>query len=942
MYVLVKLNGVFVKYGLMRYSLPLFFLFVAITVNAQTPLTIEGQSYTNSDDTWYGVNIARTQPTALIFRNNAITSINRFGYLLSAGDEVPGAYNNNLDGAVITGNVITWNGTPTIDIIPHGIFTGHNINVNIKYNYLNRVPMAIIRKSNGMTDISGVVAYNIVKDPGIGVVVKGMNGVRIYNNTFYTSLTTSQSNRSLIDIYENPSVTPAGSATGTKISNNIFYTKNSIKNISITSACLSGFESDYNIFYCESGTPLFFYCGSIKTFEQWQALGYDTHSKVINPNFKDFVYFAPAVRLDYGKDLGSTMAEGLSVNARWGVTNPETAMQNGKWQVGAVIYKEVISEPPPIPLYSSSAINDATPSRLEITYNLALANIVPATSAFTVRVNSTTRSVSSVAISGSKVTLTLASPVAYGEAVTVAYTKPSANQLQTTAGGQAATLAAKTVNNNVAPSIPGYVSSLIENAAPLRLELTYNLALTNIVPATSSFTVRVGVTTRGVSSVAISGVNVILTLASPVAYGEAVTVSYTKPSTNPLQTPAGGQAATLAAQTVTNNVAPAIPAYVSSIIENATPSRLEMNYNLALANIAPATSSFTVRVGATTRGVSSVAISGTKIILTLTSPVAYGEAVTVAYTKPSANPLQTPAGGQAATLAAQTVTNMRGAPVNQPPTVSIASPAKSTAFVAPATVTIDATASDPDGTIVKVEFYNGTLKLGESIAAPWSFTWKEVQEGTYVITAAATDNSNSRTVSSAVSVVVEKAASAINLAPAITISSPLTNVSIQAPASITLTATASDPDGSITKVEYFLGGVKIGESLDPPFSFTFKCDTTGTFEITAIAYDNLNATTTSTPVIISFSAKREYPDLVNLYPSPNDGIFTIDFTPLTEINEEIQLFIINMTGKTVYSGLMTAEETSLRINMGDAVPGIYILKITDHSRILTTKRFIKY
>ena len=349
-----------------------------------------------------------------------------------------------------------------------------------------------------------------------------------------------------------------------------------------------------------------------------------------------------------------------------------------------------------------------------------------------------------------------------------------------------------------------------------------------------------------------------------------------------------------------------------------------------------------MKVGSATRGVSSVAISGSKVILTLTSAVAYGDAATVSYTKPSTNPLQTPAGGQAATLAAQVVTNMRGAPVNQPPTVSIASPAKSTAFVAPATVTIDATASDPDGTVCKVEFYNGTVKLGERTAAPWSFTWKEVQEGTYAITAAATDNSNSRTVSSAVSVVVEKAAQAINLAPAITISSTLTNASLEAPTSITLTASASDPDGSITKVEYFVGGVKIGESLDPPFNFTFKCDSTGTFEITAIAYDNLNATTTSAPVIISFSAKREYPDLVNLYPSPNNGIFTIDFNSLTEINEEIQLFIINMTGKTVYSGFMTSEETSHRINMGDAVPGIYILKITDRSGILTTKRFIKY
>ena len=263
----------------MRYILPVLLLLTSITVRAQVPLTIEGKSYTNADDTWYGVNIPRTVSTALNFMNNSITSINRNGYLLAAGDEVPGAYNNNLDGAIVSGNVLIWNGTPTIGIIPHGIFTGYNINVKVKYNYINRVPMAIIRKSNGMTDVSGAVAYNIVKDPGIGVVIKGMNGVRIYNNTFYSSLTTSQTNRALIDIYENPSVTPAGSATGTKIFNNIFYTKNNIKNISITSACRQGFQSDYNIYYCESGTPTFSVDGSLKTFAEWQAMGYDTTLK---------------------------------------------------------------------------------------------------------------------------------------------------------------------------------------------------------------------------------------------------------------------------------------------------------------------------------------------------------------------------------------------------------------------------------------------------------------------------------------------------------------------------------------------------------------------------------------------------------------------------------------------------------------------------------------
>ena len=78
----------------------------------------------------------------------------------------------------------------------------------------------------------------------------------------------------------------------------------------------------------------------------------------------------------------------------------------------------------------------------------------------------------------------------------------------------------------------------------------------------------------------------------PAIYGDVVNVSYTKPATNQLQTIAGGQAATISAQSVTNNVIGVNPVYVSSAIANATPSLLEMTYNLSLTGIVPATSAF--------------------------------------------------------------------------------------------------------------------------------------------------------------------------------------------------------------------------------------------------------------------------------------------------------------------------------------------------------------
>ena len=337
------------------------------------------------------------------------------------------------------------------------------------------------------------------------------------------------------------------------------------------------------------------------------------------------------------------------------------------------------SAPPAVPAYVSSEIKDGAPSILEMTYNLSLANIVPAASSFSVQVNSAARSVSSVSVSGTKVLLTLSSPVAYGNTVTVAYNKPSTNPLQTPAGGQAATISAQSVTNRIAappppPAVPVYVSSEIKDGAPSVIEMSYNLSLAGIIPAASAFTVRVNSTARSVSSVSVSGTKVMLTLSSPAAYGNTVTVAYTKPSTNPLQTAAGGQAATISAQSVTNRIAapppPPAPVYVSSVVENTAPSVIEITYNLALANIVPAVSAFTVQVNSTTRSISTVSVSGTKVLLSLAIPVAYGNTVTVAYTKPSTNPLQTAAGGQAATISAQSVTNRISQPVSPPAVIT--------------------------------------------------------------------------------------------------------------------------------------------------------------------------------------------------------------------------------------------------------------------------------
>ncbi|MDD5687375.1 MAG: FG-GAP-like repeat-containing protein [Elusimicrobia bacterium] len=91
---------------------------------------------------------------------------------------------------------------------------------------------------------------------------------------------------------------------------------------------------------------------------------------------------------------------------------------------------------------------------------------------------------------------------------------------------------------------------------------------------------------------------------------------------------------------------------------------------------------------------------------------------------------------------------------SQPPTISISTIAITNGSNPPATVRIDATASDSDGTVSKVEFFNGTTLIGTDTSSPYSYTWNPVPAGTYSITATATDNSGATAITAAQIVII--------------------------------------------------------------------------------------------------------------------------------------------------------------------------------------------
>lgn len=182
---------------------------------------------------------------------------------------------------------------------------------------------------------------------------------------------------------------------------------------------------------------------------------------------------------------------------------------------------------------------------------------------------------------------------------------------------------------------------------------------------------------------------------------------------------------------------------------------------------------------------------------------------------------------------------------NLPPVVSITSPADGASFPLNSSITMTADASDPDGAVTQVRFYEGNNILGAASSGPYSVT-TVLSPGSHVLTAMAIDNSGAFTLSTSITITVQSG----NTPPSVTITSPSDGASFPAGSSIAISATANDPDGTVAQVQFFDGATSLGVATSSPYSVTTVL-AAGGHMLTAVATDNLGATGTSAMVMIT-------------------------------------------------------------------------------------------
>ncbi|MBC7485255.1 MAG: RICIN domain-containing protein [Cytophagaceae bacterium] len=189
---------------------------------------------------------------------------------------------------------------------------------------------------------------------------------------------------------------------------------------------------------------------------------------------------------------------------------------------------------------------------------------------------------------------------------------------------------------------------------------------------------------------------------------------------------------------------------------------------------------------------------------------------------------------------------------NALPTTNITSPANNASLTAPTALTIHANAAD-NGSVAWVEFYNGTTKVGQVNSSPYSFSIANAPVGSYTLTTRVTDNQGGITVSTVINASVKSSTPPPpeNQVPIVTLTSPANGASVNVPASITISAHATDADGTISKVEFYNGTTKLSEDATSPYSYTWSNVGAGTYTISAKAFDNTGASAGSSSASVT-------------------------------------------------------------------------------------------
>ncbi len=173
------------------------------------------------------------------------------------------------------------------------------------------------------------------------------------------------------------------------------------------------------------------------------------------------------------------------------------------------------------------------------------------------------------------------------------------------------------------------------------------------------------------------------------------------------------------------------------------------------------------------------------------------------------------------------------------PDVKITSLNAQQTVLAGTTLTIDADATDADGTIEQVSFYANEQLIDTDLTAPYSTQWLASDLGNTTIKAVATDNEANTNEASATVTVSDQA-----LVTSLT--SPTSGSVVTLGKALTLSATATALTGDVRQVDFIINGNVVATDKTAPYSSSWTAQSAGNYTVTALATNGNGETALST------------------------------------------------------------------------------------------------
>ena len=258
--------------------------------------------------------------------------------------------------------------------------------------------------------------------------------------------------------------------------------------------------------------------------------------------------------------------------------------------------------------------------------------------------------------------------------------------------------------------------------------------------------------------------------------------------------------------------------------------------------------------------------------------------------------------------------------------VSITSP-DTTTYAVGATIPFSASVSGGGGGTNVTFWLNGVL-YGIQYAAPYSISLPNAAAGTYALEAVARDG-NGGVASATRTLTVGSSSTSSNQSPVVSLTSPANGATFSAPASITFSATASDPDGTIAQVDFYANGTRLRTITASPYSFSWTNVSAGGYSIIAVARDNSGASTVSSTRDITVVAAGAGTTVV-FEPSSNDATavdrYVLDIFALgAELSTAYPIISRDLGKPAIQNGECAVDVTSTIL----ALPsGSYVATVT--------------